>query len=341
MNKSEKIRLYYGIALSVLTAIVGILFIVQIANMYYSNGATQGVYTLDNIRKYMLLPFIFLIVWIAAIIAGYVLSVVFPAKEKSRKFVDNKKILGLLKSKVPTVGKSEGFEEARSQIAKQEVARKCVWGVACAVLLAGAIAILIYAYTPAHYKGASYWRADVLALVRNTIFWIAAGLICTIGAVVFEGISIKREVEYVKKAIATGDRNSIPPQKVVAKNFAIVSTIIAGLVVLSLIVLYIIAPSVMTDLIAPVLNGAAANTTRIIVAAMLFLAIVVVGLTLGKVVKKYVPEKANNIMLLCTRIAIAVVAISFIIADAVNEFPGAQDVLKKAVAICTECIGLG
>ncbi|MCH5163558.1 MAG: thioredoxin [Clostridiales bacterium] len=44
-------------------------------------------------------------------------------------------------------------------------------------------------------------------------------------------------------------------------------------------------------------------------------------------------------MLLCTRVSIGVIAISFIIVGATNG--GADDVLKKAVAICTECIGLG
>jgi len=39
------------------------------------------------------------------------------------------------------------------------------------------------------------------------------------------------------------------------------------------------------------------------------------------------------------RIALAVVAVIFIVVGVVNG--GAEDVLKKAIAICTECIGLG
>lgn len=50
-------------------------------------------------------------------------------------------------------------------------------------------------------------------------------------------------------------------------------------------------------------------------------------------------ERNRKIALWVIRGAVLVIAISFIIAGALNG--GARDVLNKAVAICTECIGLG
>lgn len=359
MTKSEKIRLFYGIFLSVLTAVVGILCIVQLANMYYSNGAAQGVYTLDNIKHYMLVPFIFICIWAAAAIAGYVLSVVFPTKAKRSPYVDNQKILGMLKKRLPTKGKAEGFDEARKQIDKQEMLRKIVWAVACAVMLAGAIFILVYAFNPNNYTssgalnedgkiyGASFWRGDILALVRATIIWLALGLVFAIGATVFDAILTKHEVALAKIAIATGDKDSVKQKNEAKKNFVIFATIAAGALTLGAIVLFIIAPSVLTALIAPTTNPAEGAKPAdvpvilLIVLGILFTVLVVAGLVLMKFVKKYVPEKADKIILLCSRVAVGVVAVAFIVADLAGGASGAHDVLIKAINICTECIGLG
>lgn len=51
------------------------------------------------------------------------------------------------------------------------------------------------------------------------------------------------------------------------------------------------------------------------------------------------PVAPSKKMIMTTRIAILVVAITFIITGIING--GAADVLKKAINICTECIGLG
>lgn len=358
MKKIEKARMYYGIFLSVLTLVVGILFIVQVAQLYYGNGAVQGVYTLENVKKYILLPLIFLFIWIAAIIGGYVLSVISPTKTKRSPYVDNKKILGMLKKRLPTEGKADGFVEARKQIDRQELMRKIVWAITCAVLVAGAIVILIYVFNPNHYHssgakrengkiyGALFWREDILALVRATIIWVSLGLIFSVGATIFEAISIKREVALVKTAIATGDRATVKPAMEVKKKMVIFATIAMGALILGAIVLFIIFPPLLNALIEPSVNPKDGTlkpipVTLLIVLAALFSALVVAGLWITKVVKKYVPEKADKIMLLCARVAVGVVCIAFIIADLANEATGAKAVLIKAINLCTECVGLG
>lgn len=47
----------------------------------------------------------------------------------------------------------------------------------------------------------------------------------------------------------------------------------------------------------------------------------------------------NRTVVLCIRIAVAVIAVTFIALGIING--GANDVLQKAIRICTECIGLG
>ena len=77
-SKAKLVRLYFGIFLSVLTVTVGILFIVQACGIYADGGYVQGGYTPETVGTrflYICAPFF---IWIAAIIAGGVLSVIYP-----------------------------------------------------------------------------------------------------------------------------------------------------------------------------------------------------------------------------------------------------------------------
>ena len=51
------------------------------------------------------------------------------------------------------------------------------------------------------------------------------------------------------------------------------------------------------------------------------------------------PSKQSKRLLLCIRLTVLVVGIVFVVLGVLNG--GANDVLQKAVRICTECIGLG
>lgn len=331
MNKSEKIRLIYGFFLAALTVIVGIVFIAQIAVLYYS-GINEGldvIYTVESINARLTLPLIFLCIWIAAIIVGFVLSVVFPIKEKRKAFRDDRKVLNLLISRMPNEGSNEEFEPTLKKIKKVRLFRIIVWSVTCAVLLVSAIFIMVYAYNPSNFHSDKL-REDVLLMVKNIIIWVALGLIFSIVAVVCEGIATKREIDLVKKAIAIGDKNSTL-KKEQKSNKVITATIITGALSLFAVVLLILAPIIITR---------ALNTPKHIALIAIFAVILVIsGYLLWKWVRKNVPERSGKIMRLCARVAVGVVAVAFIIAGILNS--GAGAVLTKAINICTECIGLG
>ena len=59
--------------------------------------------------------------------------------------------------------------------------------------------------------------------------------------------------------------------------------------------------------------------------------------SLSKVAPKN--RKSYSKITLCIRVTLAVLALAFIVAGILNG--GMADVLAKAIAICTECIGLG
>ena len=335
MNKSEKIRLIYDIVLSVLTAAVGIEFIITVANLYYT-GKEQGleiIYTVDRITQHLTLPLVFLFVWIAAIIAAFVLSVVFPVASKKKPNIDEKALVQKLSTRIPTQGETQEFTNSIAQLKKLRFAKIITWAITTVALIAFSVIILVYVFDPDHFTQTEF-LSDKLTLVRNVIFFIGGGFVVCIIATVIDGVLSKRELACIKKAIATGDKTSVPQPKTPKQKAIIGMTILYAALSLLALLFFTIAPAFINKIVTT-----STKAFEFISIAISALALVIAGILGAKVAKKYALEKADKIILLFTRIAVGCVAIAFIIVGATNG--GASDVLTKAINICTECIGLG
>ena len=335
MAKSNKVRLYYGIFLIVMTAAVALAFIIASSQLYYS-GSAEGVspYEIERVKGHILVPFIFLILWVAAIIGGVVLSVIYPVAVKKSQYKDNAKTLERLKKRLPTKG-NEGFEESfkssKNAFCVHEIIRICVWGAALAVLLAAAIAIIVYAYNASNYH-ANALGSDILNLVKNVMSWTAAALVCAIAAIIADEILIKKEIGEVKNMMVSGDKSTVPAPKEV-RRWAVIASSVAGGTIIGL--------ALIAYALAPIIIKASLSATQTVFYVLVFLiaALIAAAFTGYHFVKRYVPDKVNSVILIVARASIAVVAITFIIVGAVNG--DARDVFVKAINICTECIGLG
>ena len=332
MVKSQKIRQYYGIFLAVMTVLVGVTFIVAVSQVYYGGLEENPDYpfSIERIREHILLPFVFLLCWIAAIIVGIVLSIVFPVAEQRATYKNNGKILERMKNRIPTAG-SEEYTTANNALKKYEKIRMCVWGVAMAMFLAAAVTIFVYVFNITHYH-ADALKSDILNLVKNVLSWTLAGLVVGIVAVIVDEILLKRAINATKTAIVAGDKDALPQPKQTTRKAVITATVSVSVIVGVALVAYALAP---------VIIKSAFNWFQTVIYVVVFAvaALIVAGFAVYHTVKPNIPHKVNKILLLTTRIVVGVIAVTFVLVGIFNG--GANDVLIKAINICTECIGLG
>lgn len=132
-EKTAKIRFWYGIFLSVFSAIVGVLFIVQTWSIYHS--APQSPYTVENIRLHFNQIAIPVWLWVAAILGNILLSYLYPEVEKRPKAYINM-TYALSKTKKRLSGNKE-LLNATSSVSRKEEKIRLIVNVACAMLIIG------------------------------------------------------------------------------------------------------------------------------------------------------------------------------------------------------------
>ena len=330
MTKTQKIRFIYGIVLTVMTVIVGIAFIIAASQLYYSGKDAGYPYEISRIKEYILVPFVFLLCWIAAIIGGAVICIIFPLAEKKNVGSDSLTLLNRYKSRMPASG-GEEYADAKDKMSKYEIIRSFIWGAAFTLFLAVAIVIFVYAFNITHFHTDTLID-DILNLVKNVLTWTAAAVAVGIAAAVVDEVLLKREIAAAKTAIAKGDKSTPPLTKEVKKGIITLAAVLASVITGVALIAYIVAPFI-------VQAAYTVSQTVIYVIVFVVAALTIIGFTVYNIIKRYIPDKVNGILLIVSRAAVGAVAITFIVLGVLNG--GANDVLTKAIAICTECIGLG
>lgn len=212
-TRARKIRFWYGVALAVLTVIVGILFIFAAASIY--GGREEGVppYSRDIVGGYLKWLIYPLLLWILGIVAGYVLSVIFPLSEKRKPAQSAFTSLRRMKKKIPQGG-SEEFNAQYRAYRKQELIKLVLWSVAACFALATAIIMIVYLATPVNFDPTAEYLASVdtalrpnhiiIRMVQHLLPWVGASMLLFIGASLYEYFSAKKELGCVKQLLVLG-----------------------------------------------------------------------------------------------------------------------------------------
>ncbi|MBQ4052972.1 MAG: hypothetical protein IJD33_01400 [Clostridia bacterium] len=265
-DRKRLLKSVYAVCFSVLTAVVGLLFIVQTWSIFRS--AERAAFTRQSISQHFKQIAVPVILWGLALFVNIALGYMYPdQKERVKPYFTTNDRIKRLQKRLP-----KDAESLRRQ--KTDTVGGIIGGVAAAFALTAVIVSLVYlfdkSYTPvlnetifAGHNGA----ADRLVRV---LLWCSGGMLLMIAAVLFDEYFARKKEEKIKHEIAENAAKGIrvAAQKEEKKSW-----------------------------------------------------------------------KHANLTLWIVRGVVAVVGIMFVITGIANG--GMADVLKKAINICTQCIGLG
>lgn len=265
-NRKRLLKSIYTVCFSVLTVVVGLLFIVQAWSIFRS--AERNAFTVARISQHfhqIVVPVAF---WVLALIGNIVLGYVYPdEQERLKPYFETSERVNRLKRRLPE----------NSLLRRRDKTDYICLAVGCAALVlavAASVVSLVYlldkSYAPI-LNESIFVESDAMTdrLVR-VLVWSASGMMLLLAAVILGDTFAKKKEEKIKREIA---ENAVKGIRVPA----------------------------------------------------------------AKAEKRTAKEHTKLLWII--RGGVAVVGIVCVITGICNG--GMADVLKKAIQICTQCIGLG
>lgn len=244
MNKTEKIRKIYAIAIGVFVVAMGIALICVAAEIYYSNSGFPREIVIGRLQA-MAIPFIILI---GAIAVG----AIFPLYEVKAKFTSENAVR-LLSPKLPESGEGEDYEAAAAKHKKLKNVQLGLWIGEGALLLGCIIAVLCYMLNTAHFLGTNI-TGEIFKMVQNVLPWIAVAFATLIAATVANGYISSRLLKEIKLMIKNG--NGVPATPSENKYIATIKNVLRKDLTLWIVrgIIFVIA---VTFIILGICNGGA------------------------------------------------------------------------------------
>lgn len=201
---NRAIRFWYGIFLSVFTVVVGVLFLATVSDIYFGAKEGEQIFTREVLNARLLPSIILFCIWIAAVVAGFVLSVVLPASEKIKHKPTAEQTYARLKRRIPQ-GEGEAYAKNLLQVKKTERTRLIAWIVCAVVCVAAGGLTLVYVFDPKHFATTQF-NNDMLNMAKWVLPCVGVSFACCIAAALVERMSAQRALPYVKNMIAMGGK---------------------------------------------------------------------------------------------------------------------------------------
>ncbi len=207
-KKANTVRLVYKIVLSVLTAVVAALFIMQVCRIYFGVGSYTRALVISYLKQ-IAVPFW---LWIAVIFIGFVLWEVLPPEGKQKYGQDVRYSLYRLKKKLPVKAEGDLLQDAAA-VAKYDKILKIIWAICAAACVIFAAAGLTYLLNFDNFPAQNLIPEMVNAVINVFPFVICAFALC-IGASIYSGYSAKKQLPHLKRLAALGKAESPEYNKV-------------------------------------------------------------------------------------------------------------------------------
>lgn len=200
-SATRRLHFWYTICLSVLTAVVAILFISQAADIYFSGEGYSRELVLERFAM-IAAPFW---IWVAAIVAGGVIWMIYPAeKKKLKRLPDERADVERLTTMAALREGDPEYDAARAAVERESKIRRIVWLSCFAACLICAGVALYFVFNLKAYP--SDPNTAVLNLVKSVLPCAATAFAACCGATIFDAISARKIAPQAKKMLALGGR---------------------------------------------------------------------------------------------------------------------------------------
>ncbi|MBQ8342872.1 MAG: hypothetical protein IJY21_02070 [Clostridia bacterium] len=279
-NRKRLLKSVYTVCFSVLTAVVGLLFIVQTWSIFRS--AERGAFTVAKISEHFNQIAVPVVFWVLALIGNIVLGYVYPdGKEKIKPYFECKDRIKRLEKRLP----KDSALRRRDRAETIGVAVGCLGLVfAAAAVVVSLVYLLDKTYAPVLPETIFVEHGGAADRLLRVLVWCGGAMAFLAAAVILNDYLAKRKEEKIKCEIA---ENAVKKKQAGEKAVATETE----------------------------------ETVKTCKAC--------------KLAKLFGSDKA----VWCVRAAVGIVGLVFVITGICNG--GMADVLKKAINICTQCIGLG
>lgn len=211
MERRDKIRFSYSIFLGVFTAVIGILFLAEAAELYYSGvaalGADRGMYSRAEVGARLLDMLAPLILWILAILLGAVIYELYPAP-KQRTKADPMALYRRLRMRAS----EEKDPDVYAALKRAEKVRFAVRCFTVGFCLLAAVMCIVYLATASHFTSLAELNQNILHMVANVFPWVGAALVALILEAVFEGLFATKMLPELRRIV--GSQVTLPKWKV-------------------------------------------------------------------------------------------------------------------------------
>lgn len=198
------VRLVYGILLSVLLCMTGVLLIIGCVSIYQSGPrpftpeSISAAFAKIQVPVYMTL---------GVLLVGIILHLALPReKEKAKITVDKKVILRRLEKRLAQAG----IDPVPPTVKRERLLRRVLWVVAFLCCAATFIPAALYVFDPAHFTLTSFNEDTAAAALRIIPAFLVSSAIIT-AMIYAERAACAMEIQHAKKALAQAPKNNAIP----------------------------------------------------------------------------------------------------------------------------------
>ncbi len=212
-NRRRLLKSVYGICFSILTVLVGILFIIQTWSIFRS--AQHGAYTAARISEHFTQISIPVIFWVIALLVNIVLGYVYPdEKERPKPYFETRERIGRLEKRLPKDAEARRWDTS-------DFINLAIGGVALAFAVAAVIVSLVYlfdkSYAPVLPEKIFTENNGMTDRLLRVLIWSGGATMLLMASVMIGDILGKKKEEKLKQKIAQNALNGV---RVTAKTVA-------------------------------------------------------------------------------------------------------------------------